>query len=188
MKIGSGEVLAFLVALATVASLVAAVEIYRTDYLVIYSVEGGVPSFSGIRQVYNSPEEYLGIALLNERCVLGDYPEVVFPGENLTLCIIVVNGRREPSMLMIRYRFVYGNSTMPDEERPSSAPVISTVYDAVDSWSNDSVRVIAMIPGNVSGGQRAALVFELWYLSDGSWVYSGRYASLAVEVREVPLP
>jgi uncharacterized membrane protein len=133
-------------------------------------------------------EPFLAIGLLNANCKIGSYPEAVFNGQNITLCIFLHNHERIPVYLQIRYKIA-----TPDELPTSSAPspaktlqVFEAVLNSGENWTR-SVTVPVKVPPTLIG-KRVALVFELWRysLNNGTWIYTGRWVHLYVKVLQPP--
>lgn len=162
------EVFAVIIAITVVGSAIAIAQILRP----------------GVVEPFNA------LGLLNEECRIGDYPDYVYPGENLTLCIFVYNYRQYPVLAQVRYR-IGDNATLPTNTTPSPRPVVKVFEFLINSGENVTKVVTVPIAIDRSyGGRRIALIFELWIydISRGEWVYTGIWNHLYVNVVKVPIP
>ncbi len=131
-------------------------------------------------------EPFLAIGLLNAECVIGDYPDTVFNGQNVSLCIFLDNHEGVPVYLQVRYKVV-PPGMLPTNSTPSPAPTVEVFEAVLGRGENTTMRV--GVPVNVSRdlvGGRVALVFELWRYVGGGWVYTGRWVHLYVRVLPAP--
>ena len=131
-------------------------------------------------------EPFTAIGLLNENCMIGQYPSTVVAGENITLCIYVFNFNGTP----IHYKVVFklGNRTaLPTNSTPSRAKPLKYWEGFLNH--NESREFKVRLSLNESG-TGYALIFELWLQNPitGTWFYSGRWVHLYVNVTEAPLP
>ena len=147
--------------------------------------------FSGAQLLRPSvTEPFTAIGLLNENCKIGVYPDKVFRGENLTLCIFLYNYMGYPLLMQVRYK-IGSNTTLPTNSTPSPMPTILVFNKLLDHGENTTFYVEVPIKVNESFvGKRIALIFELWIydIDHDKWVYSGRWNHLYVEVLESPIP
>jgi uncharacterized membrane protein len=130
-------------------------------------------------------EEFVAIGLLNEDCKIGYYPRNVTLGSNVTLCLYVGNYMSKPVAYKVLYKVALNASQLPTNTTPSSVGQLAAWVGALSSGSNSTTVVSVPIPSNASTvGSRVSLVFELWLLDTkaGSWVYSGRWADLWVQI------
>lgn len=138
----------------------------------------------------NVTEPFTAIGLLNENCMIGDYPSKVFSGENITLCIFLYNHMGYPLLMQVRYK-IGSNTTLPTNSTPSPVPTILIFDKLLDHGGNTTFLVEVPISVNESFvGKRIALIFELWFydIDRDEWIYSGRWNHLYVEVLESPIP
>jgi len=168
MNVLDDEVFAVLMAIIIVGSVFAAAQLLRPSVV----------------------EPFTAIGLLNEECRIGDYPSKVFRGENITLCIYLYNHIGYPLLMQVRYK-IGTNTTLPTNTTPSPMPTMLIFNKMLNHGENNTFRI--EVPITVSEGfvgRRAALIFELWIynLDQGTWVYSGRWNHLYVEVLESPIP
>ena len=132
-------------------------------------------------------EPFSAIGLLNQDCVIGDYPEEVYNGENVTLCLFVDNHLGHVALFRVVYK-IGTNASLPTNSTPSPEASVSEwdflLEDGENATQKVTVPVVVDLGGNVS--RRVALIFELWYLdpSSGEWVYSGRWVHLYVTVKK----
>lgn len=128
-------------------------------------------------------EPFTALGLLNEDCLIGDYPRRALVGDNLTLCIFVSNYMGRPVYYKVVYK-VGTNETIPSNETASPMPPLVEWRGALDHSSNATFKVLVPFtpPEGFKGG-RVALIFELWlYNPDaGVWEYSGRWTHIYVE-------
>ncbi|MCC6041862.1 MAG: DUF1616 domain-containing protein [Desulfurococcaceae archaeon] len=157
------EVFAVIVALSIIASAVGIATIWRPE-----------------------GEGFTAIGLLDESCRIGLYPKRVLPGGNLTLCISVFNYMGRPIAYMVTYKIALNSSQLPTNTTPSSTDPLATWVGALSDRSNRTFLVGVSVPTTAVVGSRVALVFELWILESrsGTWVYSGRWVHLWVQVGE----
>ena len=134
-----------------------------------------------------NPEPFSAIGLLNQDCVIGDYPSEVYSGDNVTLCLFVDNHLGYTALFRVVYK-MGSNATLPTNETPSSAPVSAEWDFLLDSGENATSRVTVpvMVDLGDNVSRHAALIFELWYLdpSSAEWVYTGRWVHLYVLVKK----
>lgn len=138
----------------------------------------------------NVTEPFTAIGLLNEDCMIGDYPSKVFRGENITLCIFLHNHMGYPLLMQVRYK-IGSNTTLPTNSTPSPVPTILIFDKLLDHSKNSTFLVEVPISVNESFvDRRIALIFELWFydIDRDEWIYSGRWNHLYVEVLESPIP
>ena len=167
MNLLDKEVFAVLVAAVTIASVISVAEIVNPA----------------------SGEEYVAIGLLNSDCSLGNLPQTVTNGDNLTLCIFLDNHLGNPALLRVVYK-IGTNSTIPTNDSPSPEAVLESWDALLDNEENETIKVEVPISITMEGPSRqVALVFELWYLDpeSGDWVYTGEWVHLYVTVREAAL-
>ncbi len=160
------EVVAVAAVLALVGSLIYAASLYRSKYI----------------------EPFTAIGLLNENCFFGGYPSVVVNGDNVSLCILLVNFNKTPALFRVVYR-VATPSQLPSNSSPSGAPVLGTFLYALPPGANETFHVTVPVVVNESLlGERVALVFELWRYapSSHSWVYTGKWVHIYVRVLPPP--
>lgn len=135
-------------------------------------------------------EPFNALGLLNEECKIGDYPRYVYPGGNLTLCIFLYNHRDYPALLQVRYK-IGTNATLPTNTTPSPQPVLKVFEFLVGVKENVTKPITIPIAINESlKDKRIALIFELWIydLEKKSWVYTGIWNHIYVDVVWMPLP
>lgn len=167
MNLLDEEVFAVMLAVIVVASILSIAQILRPEIV----------------------EPFSAIGLLGENCKIGDYPDKVFNGENITLCIFLDNHMGYPVYFQVRYK-IGSNETLPTNTTPSPQPTIMVFEALLDNKANKTFKI--SIPVNVSEelvGSRVALIFELWMydIDSNEWVYTGRWNHLYVRVLEVPL-
>ena len=131
-------------------------------------------------------ERFTALGLLNSECLIGDYPKTVVAGDNVTLCIFVFNYNGTPIYYRVQFK-IGDKSTLPTNTTPSSMPVLKYWEGMIDHNQNTTFKV------NVSvnePGPKKAIIFELWYYipANDTWVYSGRWTHLYVNVVEAPVP
>ena len=135
-------------------------------------------------------EPFDAIGLLNSECKIGDYPDFVLTGENITLCLYVFNYMGEPEAYMIEYKFGTPD-TLPTNKTPSTAPVLERLYLVLGHNESTTLREDLPIPDDPTLiGTNATLIFELWRYNSTShqWTYTGKWVHLHVRVEGVPLP
>lgn len=166
MNLLDEEVFAVVIAISVVGSAVAVALIIRPDIV----------------------EPFQALGLLSENLVIGDYPRIVYPMQNLTLGIFVYNHRPYPILAQVRYKI--GNSTtLPTNTTPSPEPTINVYEFLVDVKKNVTRRIVVPIIVDRSSS-RIALIFELWVydIDKREWVYTGIWNHRYVDVLRVPIP
>uniref|UniRef100_A0A7J3I8N0 DUF1616 domain-containing protein n=1 Tax=Ignisphaera aggregans TaxID=334771 RepID=A0A7J3I8N0_9CREN len=159
------EVFAVIIAISVVGSAVAIAQILRPEIV----------------------EPFQAMGLLSEDLVIGDYPRIVYPRQNLSLGIFIYNHRPYPILVQVRYKI--GNSTtLPTNTTPSPEPTIKIFEFLVDVKKNITQRVTVPIAVNKSAN-RVALIFELWIYSieEREWVYTGIWNHIYVDVSKAPV-
>lgn len=160
MNLLDEEVFAVIIAISIVGSAIAIAQIVRPGLL----------------------ESFQALGLLNEELKIGDYPKIVYPGQNLTLNIFIYNHRPYPILVQIRYK-IGNSSTIPTRDRPSVEPVIKVFEFLVDTKENIVQRIDIPIaitkPSNT-----VALIFELWIydIDKREWVYTGVWNHVYVDI------
>lgn len=151
------EVLAVLTAIVTVACVLAA-------------------AVSIPRQV----EPFLALGLLNEKGRIGDYPSMVLVGEPVRLHIYVMNHLGRPAALKVVAK-LGSRGNIPNSTMPLSAAPVWEHTVVLAHGQNTTIPVQLVIERERIN---VALVFELWILNttNGSWVYTGRWNHLYVNV------
>ncbi len=154
------EVLAVLLAIITVASVIAAAQLLRP----------GVT------------EPFTALGLLNSQCKIGDYPKRVVLGQRVDLCIFVSNYEGRPIYYKVVYR-VGTNRTIPSNSTPSPEPPLAEWRGVLAHGGNTTFTVSVSVP-QWFNGSRAALIFELWVYNTTAWEwrYTGRWTHLYVDV------
>ncbi len=189
MRLLDEEVFAVIMALVVVGSVLAAATVARQDYVAVYNASATPPRFEGYRSLGVVAEGFTAIGLLNEHCKIGEYPQVVFLGERLPLCIYLFNYEGEPLVMQVRFKIVANTTEMPTNTTPSPAPVLAEYTRAL--YHNQSalihVRVPIEAPPSLVGGN-VTLVFELWTLNPetGNWTYTGRWVHLHARLQVLP--
>ncbi|ADI31976.1 DUF1616 domain-containing protein [Staphylothermus hellenicus] len=155
------EVFAVIMAIIVVASVFAAAQVLRPRVV----------------------EPFTALGLLNENCVIGDYPREVVVGDNITLCIFVDNHMNEPIYYRVIYR-IGTNNTIPTNTTPSPEPEIKEWRGVLNQGENTTFKIV--VPISYSGNtntSRIALIFELWIynVDSNEWIYTGRWNHLYVK-------
>ena len=135
-------------------------------------------------------EPFTAIGLLNEKCVIGEYPENVFPGENVTLCVFLYNHMGYPVLMNVKFKIGL-ESDLPTNSTPSPEPAIENFTVLLGHGENMTLPVkVPIVLSEKYVGKRVALIFELWIydIDREEWVYSGRWNHLYVNVVEAPIP
>ena len=151
-----------------------------------------VGSALGIAQVLRPEvtEPFIALGILDSECRIGNYPKVVFGGEDIRLCIYLYNHLGHPQLMMVKYK-LGSRDTLPTNTSESPELTIKSFKFLLNHASNITKPIVVPIPTSKELiGMDIALIFELW-LYDGSlgdWVYSGRWVHLYVKVREGPIP
>ena len=140
-------------------------------------------SAAGIISLFNHHEPMEAVGLLDQDCRMLDYPEIVFPGETLNLCVMVINYNGRVEAYRVLYKFAQPPEA-PTNETPLDSPALSEAILVVPSPGEASVAVQAPIPDWAEPGRNATLVFELYRLNTETmeWEYTGKYVYLRVEV------
>ncbi len=149
-----------------------------------------VGSVFGAAVQFPRHEPFDAIGLLNSQCKIGDYPDFVITGENITFCIFVFNYMGKPEAYMIEYKFA-SPSQLPTNTTPSPADVLDRYYLVLNHDENMTFKVLIHIPDNPDlVGKNATLVFELWRYDTqkGNWTYTGKWVHLHVRVEGAPIP
>ena len=168
MDILDEEVFAVIIAITIVGSAIAIAQILRPEIV----------------------EPFNALGVLNEDCRIGEYPEYVYPRENLTLCIFVYNYRQYPALVQVRFK-IGENATLPTNTSPSPSQVVKTFSFLIGSKENVTKVVIVPIAIDRSyEGKKIALIFELWIydIDKKEWIYTGIWNHLYVNVVRVPIP
>lgn len=166
MNLLDEEVFAVIIAISVVGSAISIALVLRSDIV----------------------EPFQALGMLSENLVIGDYPKIVYPMQNLTLGIFIYNHRPYPILAQVRYKI--GNSaTLPTNTTPSPEPTIKVYEFLVDVKKNITQRIVVPIIINRSS-DRIALIFELWLydIDRREWVYTGIWNHLYVDVLKVPIP
>ena len=169
MNLLDDEVFAVIMAVIVVASVFAAVQLVKPG----------------------NPEPFTAIGLLNENCKIGDYPRIVFLGENLTLCLYLDNHQSEPALFRVKYKIALNTTDLPSNETPSPEKPVAEYEFFLPSLSNTTDKIELYIPENPGFiGRELILVLELYQLNplNMTWIYTGRWVSLHVNATEVVLP
>lgn len=138
----------------------------------------------------NNPEPFSAIGLLDQNCKIGDYPDFVLVGENITLCLYVSNHMGKPEAFMIVYKFGTPE-TLPTNSTPSPMQPLRRYYTIIDDNEDTLLKEQIPIPYKPEMiGKNATLIFELWQYdtAKNQWVYTGKWVHLHVRVEGVPLP
>ena len=130
-------------------------------------------------------EPFTAIGLLNEDCKIGDYPETVVVGENITLCIFVHNYMGYPIYYSVVYK-IGTNSTLPSLNMSSPEKPVASWKGFFDHGENTTFKVIVQVS---KPGEKIALIFELWIYDPEKdlWTYTGRWVHLYVDAVEAPV-
>lgn len=156
------EVLAIIIALITVASVFAAVNML----------------------VPRTIEPFSSIGLLNEECRIGGYPSEAVVGGSLRFCILVSNHMGRPMYYKVVFK-IGGNETLPTNTTPSPMPPLAEWRMVIDDGMNETRIVEAPInPPESITGDHIALIFELWYYDTSlhEWRYSGVWTHHYVKI------
>ncbi len=135
-------------------------------------------------------EPFSAIGLLDQNCKIGDYPDFVLIGENITLCIYISNHEGRPEAYMVKYKFTTPED-LPTNTTPSKAESMIDRMVILDDGRDTTIKQKVHIPYDPEMiGNNATLVFELWKYDTGTqkWVYTGRWVHLHVKVLGVPKP
>ena len=136
----------------------------------------------------SNPEPFSAIGLLDQNCKIGDYPDFVLIGENLTLCIYISNHMGKPMAFMVKYKFGTPQ-TLPTNTTPSPAPTQREYIVVLDNNESTLFKREIPVPYNPQlVGQNATIIFELWQYNTTSnqWNYTGKWVHLHVKVRAPP--
>ena len=133
-------------------------------------------------------EPFSAIGLLDQNCKIGDYPDFVLIGENITLCTYISNHEGSPQAYMVKYKFTTPQD-IPTNTTPSGARALLRRIVVLDDKQDTTFKVEIPIPYNPGMiGRNATLVFELWKFDTvkDEWVYTGKWVHLHVKVLGVP--
>ncbi len=132
----------------------------------------------------NAGEPFDAIGLLNENCVIGEYPSQLTIGENVTLCIFVYNHMDKVEYYKVVYR-IGTNETIPSNTTSSPEPMLMEWRFALDNDANTTFKVTVPFnpPEDYWSRDKVALIFELWRYntSSGLWEYTGKWVHLYVK-------
>lgn len=132
----------------------------------------------------NAGEPFDAIGLLNEDCVIGDYPGQATIGYNITLCLFLDNHMGRAEYYKVVYR-IGTNETLPSNTTSSPEPAVMEWRKVLANNENTTFKITVPFnpPREYWGRYRVALIFELWrYNQDtGIWEYSGRWVHLYVQ-------
>lgn len=138
-----------------------------------------------------NPEPFSAIGLLNQDCVIGDYPTEAYEGDNLSLCLFVDNHLGHAALFRVVYK-IGTNTSIPTNESPSPEAPIAEWEFLLEDGGNTTKKVVVPLIADLGGevSKRVALIFELWYLnpSTGGWEYTGRWVHLYLLVKKPVLP
>ncbi len=139
--------------------------------------------FAAVQLLPRHVEPLEGIALLNPECKMKDYPSTILAGEGVSFCLLVFNYMGKPMYYQVRYK-VGDRDTLPRNETPSPQPALKT-FEVVLNDSSEAYLNITITVERV--GNDIALIFELWRYEPAtdSWVYTGKWNHLYVDVVEV---
>ncbi len=153
------EVLAVITAVATIASVLGVAQLIRPEV----------------------SESFTAVGLLSEDCRVGGYPNKVLVNTSIKLCIYVYNHVGEAIYYSIKYK-LGTDTTLPTNTTPSPAAVLAEWGGVLNHGVGETTLVGVPIPE--VGLNNAVLIFELWLYDVGSnsWVYSGRWTHLHVEL------
>jgi len=147
-----------------------------------------VGSALGIAQVLRPEvvEPFTALGLLNENCVIGEYPEYVFAGREVELCVFVGNHMGYPILARVVYK-LGTEADLPTNATPSSLRPLRNFTVLVPHGGNETFKARLPIPENPPEADRVAIILELWLYDPerGGWVYSGRWNHLYVRVVRV---
>lgn len=155
------EVFAVILAIIVVASVLAAAQLLRP----------------------NVTEPFIAIGLLNEHCKIGEYPQYVAEGSNVTLCIYLYNYLGKPVYYEVVYK-IGTSKTLPTNTIPSPEKPIMEWKGVL--MQNESITFLVKVPVYAPNprARNATLIFELWIFDTKSmkWIYTGRWVHLHVKL------
>jgi len=147
-----------------------------------------VGSALGIAQLLRPEvaEPFTALGLLNQDCVIGDYPEYVFAGGEVELCVFVGNHMGYPLLARVVYK-LGTKDDLPTNTTPSNRKPLRSFTVLVPHGGNETFRVRLPIPEDAPEADRVAIIVELWLYDPerGAWTYSGRWNHLYVRVVRV---
>ncbi|MGC9072525.1 MAG: hypothetical protein ACP5HK_07560 [Acidilobus sp.] len=151
--------------------------LYLAGLLVVVAVGlAGVTAF----ELYWRPGPFSVIALLNLQGFIGDYPQDVPPGSNVSLMVLVIN--RMNQVMLYRVSVAVVNSTAPPQ--PSSLGGALDSYDlyvVIPSDHNATAPIWFRAP--ISPGQYKLLLLLYYYnATTGGFYYSGLFNQLYFNV------
>ncbi len=154
------EVFAVILAIITVASIVAVTQMMRPDVV----------------------EPFTAIGLLNPQCLIGDYPRRVVLNQRIDLCVFISNYEGRPIYYKVVFK-VGTNKTIPSNSTQSPEPPLTEWRGVLAHGENVTFIASVAVP-KWFNGSRAALIFELWIYDTtvGGWRYTGRWTHLYVDV------
>ncbi|MEM0495113.1 MAG: DUF1616 domain-containing protein [Thermofilum sp.] len=127
-----------------------------------------------------SSEPFLALGLLGERGKIGDYPSRVLVGEPVKLHIFVMNHLGKAALLKVVAK-LGSRGSLPTNSTPLEAPPLWEYELVLGHGENATIPVQLALEKE---GVNVALVFELWMYNttSGSWVYTGRWNHLYINV------
>ena len=128
-------------------------------------------------------EPFTALGLLNEECKIGDYPRTVVNGSTIDLCIFVANYMGKPVYYEVLYK-IGTSENLPSNTTPSPAEPVDKWIGVLNNKQNTTFKVKIPVYTSTLNTSEVALIFELWLYdtSTSSWVYSGRWNHLYVNV------
>jgi len=132
-------------------------------------------------------EPFTSLGLLNQECKIGDYPNRVYPGQSLVLCVFIYNHRDYPALVQVRYK-IGDKTTLPTNTTPSPHYAIKIYEFFVGVGENITEKISVPILLSDTNVDEVALIFELWIydVNSNEWIYTGIWNHLYVNVIKVP--
>lgn len=131
-------------------------------------------------------EPFTAIGLLNSELKIGDYPKTIVAGYNVTLGLFIDNHMGYPIYYRVYFK-IGDNTTLPTANKSSPLKPVKYWEGFLDHGQNATFKIVVSVP---EPGHRKALIFELWIYDpvNRTWVYTGRWNHLYVDVVEAPIP
>lgn len=155
------EVFAVIIAISVVASTVGIAVVLRPDVV----------------------EPFTAIGLLDENCKIGKYPRTASNDSILRLCVFIANYMGKPVLYQVVYK-IGDSETLPTNTTPSLRGRVLALMGVLGNKHNRTMLVDIPVFTDKSLPTTVALIFELWLYdtNTGTWVYTGRWAHLYLNV------
>lgn len=127
-------------------------------------------------------EHFFALYLLGPSRMATGYPKEVGRGESVSLYVGVYNSMGRVEWVKVVVKIGANATSIPTDNSSSSYPEIRA-YERI-LLSNQTWEFHASIPIDVPAGNNYQLMFELWYLDEGSsrYIFDGRWTQIWLNV------